>query len=136
MRGKLQLNIYEVVEQVGISNNSYNSAVIENLKIYQFAPEFVPWLLMDEEKHVEISHVCLDQSDEDISTLKNIIGDDEMQMYGYNVHRQIKAQPSPGSGKIIIKSLNMKLMLIIFFIGMVLLYAPHSHTTIKNYTWK
>jgi len=94
----------------------------------------VPCLLTDAQKgnHVTVSQELFDRSNADENFLKNVITGDETCVYSYNV--ETKEHSSQWMGKLLPQPKkarqshsNVKVMLIVFFIGRVLFIMSLFH---------
>ena len=114
------------------------------LKMLLVAAKFVPRLLTEEQKQnrVTVSQELLDRLNTDENFLKNVITVDETWVYGYDVETKVQSsqwvgKSSPRPKKTCQSRSNVKVMLIVFFIGRVLFIMSLFHVvrqSIKSFT--
>ena len=144
IRENRRLTVREVSEEVGICKSSCHTILTEKLKMHRVAAKFVPRLLTEELKQnrVTVSQELLDRSNTDENFLKNVITGDETWVYGYDVEIKVQSsqwvgKSSPRPKKARQSCSNVKVMLIVFFIGRVLFIMSLFHVvrqSIKSFT--
>src|SRR5215469_8516208 len=144
IRENRRLTVCEVSEEVGICKSLCHTILTEKLKMHRVAAKFVPRLLTEEQKQnrVTVSQELLDRSNTDENFLKNVITGDETWVYSYDVETKVQSsqwvgKSSPRPKKARQSRSNVKVILIVFFIGRVLFIMSLFHVvrqSIKSFT--
>jgi len=93
-----RLTVREIADGCGISVDSCNAILTDDLHMKHVCMKFVPCLLTDDqrEQRQTIAHDLFERSYEDMQFLKNIVTGDESWVYGYDL--ETKQQSSQWKG--------------------------------------